>query len=310
MAELSTTPTTITYADPTGAQPFNASRTKRHDAIIEAALHVDFDPKKPYLESSQTPYLLMVGGGHCARKTGMTKMLLERGTIDGDEVYISNNRMAGGKIIDEDGRIFYNLPEFKLFPSHPHPEKTPTLIDEYYHLRSRLAEAAIARRIPVVVEDHFNDVSETYKLIEIFAKAGYKTCLIGSCVGPEQLFSGMQSDAENAGIHADKEWALTTHRDFAINFNDFIAQVDIARLYTVDGETLSVVKKKKERDGITEVVSPELNAMFKNWATANVQAESAADVFDSAHKPPVTGKIGDILEKSDRGEQRNPNSRA
>jgi hypothetical protein len=290
-------PTHITYADPAGKQPFHAERTALHDQIIDTALRQGDNPRAPYREGSASPHALLVGGGFCARKTGIMRWMIERGTASGNEICISNNRLVNGAVIENRGRIFSSLPEFRALPEHPHPEKSPVLVAEYYHLRGRLVDAATQRQIPLIIEDHFDDKAQTQKLLQGLKDAGYAIGLVGGCISPHELFKSIGVDEKNLHYKIDLPWALQTHKDFATHFPEHAKHTDVAALYYIEGPDPTPVVKRSTPEKPLSIRHRDYYAQFQQWVNADVNAVRPEDVFTTPPKPPLSDKIQDILEQ-------------
>lgn len=303
-------PTIETYKDLSGAEVFCAERRALHDeisrkffaeadAVYQANLTLErrnarkearrrqIDSKhrqdsvgEPHhasvTEKPVQPVLVMLAGGPGSGKSTLTKWLKSCGVLDGPFVALTLGS-------------FKDLPEFDEIAQttkHPHPEKSPTLEGEYYHLRKKLFKESIAKGISMAIDDHMNNPQADAELVQMAREAGYMTILVGMTIAPYPYFHDVERLIQTKGIdHTHTPWALETHAQFAKNWETMVQNFDHAFLYqkfnSYQNPVAMLARYEKLNNGMIERTMHDepRYQRFTEWANVNTRATSVEEAF-------------------------------
>jgi hypothetical protein len=326
-------PTIKTYGDPSGQHVFNASRRQLHSEIVNIffqeaeqrrkmvendriaqakkaarkqrgstentdsiAINQEDDPFKP--GSSDDPVLILLSGGPGSGKSTLAKWLQNKGALDGPIVSLTLSSFAA-------------LPEFKEIArstNHPHPEKSPTLVDEFYYLRHLVFTECVKRKVSMTVDDHLDHPDQDKAFLAYAKKNGFLTIGVGMTINPYPYFYDVKRLIEDGKTpdHRHTPWALQIHRDIADNWEALSRSFDFSFLYQKYNNYQRPVKLIAQQEmalyatsGL-EIIDREDYERFKNWRNVNVQAKTVEEAFP----PEPNEDHGHYLRRVGRDERR------
>lgn len=197
------------------------SRQRLHESIILKALK----GARPNNENCKPFYLATWGGANSA-KSVVVEILRQLGVIPSGFAYLGMH-------------LFEEVPEFQRIQDesqHPHPEKAPELIEEYYFLIEKIIRMAKELNISVIFDDHGDQIDEYSKHIEIVKtnnsdSSPYETILWGQAIEPN-FFMWYMEKKFNEGT-AKPEWipyAIQLFQKLSVTFPSLINKFDYSFL--------------------------------------------------------------------------------
>lgn len=278
-----TIPTTEMHKDPAGVHPFSPERMARQDKVIGELFKKKILPEVVTGEERDNPVLLVVGGPPGCGKSTINK-------------WARDNHVLGENFVSLTLNTFSAMPEFGDISQqtrHPHPEKHPSFVDEYYYLRRKALDECIKRcGYSLIIDDHCDNIEKDKELLDTAKAAGYTTMLVGMTITPAGYFALLRSLKESQEVK-DKytPWALGLFQHFAGNFEDIARNFDYTFLYQKMPNPinpLSLICELYTEDGVTEGGKKKLDGgiidggryeRFKRWATVNAEAITLEGAF-------------------------------
>jgi len=232
---------------------------------------------QPSIPIKEQPVLFVIGGGPGSGKSTLTKWLKHKGVLHGEFVTLTLG-------------TFVDLPEFRHIAEttkHPHPEKSPTLIDEYYYLRDRIFEECVKRGVSLVVDEHLDHPNEDNKLLDAAQKAGYLKVLVGMTITPVDYFNDVRDLIGRKGIdHTHTSWALNIHKQFAERWEEIVKKFDVSFLYQKNYSQNHPVALVADEDNVLhpvqqyhEIIDERRYEVFQNWQNINLDATNVKEAF-------------------------------
>ncbi|HTK83707.1 MAG TPA: hypothetical protein VL625_01365 [Patescibacteria group bacterium] len=202
------TPTAVAYKG--NQDGYTAERAALHQRIVDEHLA----GKKPTPEKQ----FISVGGGMSVGMTYVKRLLEREKLIDPDSfVTISPVSMAA-------------VPEFKERDHYQHAEKSPLMVDEYYHVVGKIVDAALKRGLSIAFVEMGDHKNEMIRAVTKARDAGYATAMFGLTLSENDYFMASNAWQDHYGRLADHFRGMTAMRNFTLNWPSYADEFDDAVL--------------------------------------------------------------------------------
>lgn len=255
-----------THQDKEHPGHYSEARSKVHDHIIKHALKGG--------RPSDKPFAIIIAGGPTAGKSTLIRALRKTGVIPDKGVVTINKRP------------FAELPEYSNLAHARHPEKTVSIMNEYFDLLHYIVEEAAKKKYPLVIEEHCDYLHVTKKLADLLKAHGYETAIVGMTTTPEAYFTHENRRCEAKHKNADHPWALSCHRQLAKHWEKYTKLFDFSILVKRNSkeQPLTVIAKavgSPEKETAQQTILDErlYYETFKRWQDINKKTTKPEGVF-------------------------------
>lgn len=277
------------YEDSVTQGHYNDARTALHNRIIKHTLKTG----KP----SQRPYAIIIAGGPTSGKSTLIAALRRAGVLPNSDGIVTINK-----------KPFSELPEYSKYPHSRHPEKTLRLVDEYWDLLCYMIEEAAKKKMPMIIEEHCDDVPVVKEIAAILSRNGYETALIGMTTTPDAYFEHERERCKKTDKSPDHPWALECHTTLAEEWGKYIKLFDFSLLMkrNAKGPPLSVISNAERSPDASKVTHSIIDEglyhdLFQKWKSADTLARGAKQVFSEDYPSQGRKNHRSMLERSGEG---------
>jgi len=214
-----------------------------------------------------TPIFWLMGGGSGSGKSTVLQTLRDDGLIPtSDIVHIDPDTFK---------RV---IPEFEELITRKDSRAAMVVHEESAFMAREAFAQAVSKRADIIYDTTLSNFPRAWDLIAQAREKGYEVRIIGVTAAPRTAVERVVKRGDRSGRYVPIRDLLSTHKQFAAVFEDYIELVDSISLWKTDcgdGTLKKIASKTGDR---FDILSPDEYAAFRKSANLNEDATTPDEI--------------------------------